>query len=71
MDMNELFSEFMKSNNSKKEWTPEMEDNRRMHTNPYDDGGWSEFWKRVSKQRREERLKREKVFGKPKSKYHN
>lgn len=70
MDMNELFSEWMKSDHSKKEWTPEMEDTRRMHTSPYDGGGWSELWKRLSKQMREERRKKEKVFGKPQSKYH-
>ena len=69
--MNELFSEFMKSNDSKKEWTPEMEDTRRMHTSPYDEENtFSELWKRLSKQMREERLKRENVFGKPQSKYH-
>lgn len=56
--------------NIREEWTPEMEDARRMHTSPYDDGGWSELWKRLSKQMREKRLKREKVFGKPQSKYH-
>ena len=70
MNMNELFSEFLKSNHSNKEWTPEMEDARRMHTNSHDDGGWSELMKQISKEARENRLKREKVFGKPQSKYH-
>ena len=36
----------------------------------YDDGGWSDLWKQISKQAREERLEREKVFGKTMSKYH-
>lgn len=70
MNMNEVFSEWMKSNDSNKEWTPEMEDSRRMHTSPYDEVSSSELWTRLSKEMRGERLKREKVFGKPQSKYH-
>lgn len=70
MNMNELFSKFLKSNDSNKEWTPEMEDSRRMHASPYDDGGWSELWTRLSKKMREDRLERERVFGKSQSKYH-
>lgn len=39
------------------EWTTEMENNRRMHTSPYDGGEWSELLKGIYKQMREESLK--------------
>jgi hypothetical protein len=69
MDMNKLFSEMFLSNKPKKEWTPAIEE-RFVDTHHYEEGGWSEIWKQISKRAREERLQREKIFGKPKSKYH-
>jgi hypothetical protein len=71
MNTNELFSEFMNSKKPKEEWTPDMEEKfRDTHQSHYDEGGWSDIWKQISKQQREQRLQQEKVFGKPKSKYH-
>ena len=62
MNKEELFTEFLKSNKRN-------DDSRRTHS--YDDTPqFSALLKEVMKQAREERLEREKVFGKPRSKYH-
>jgi hypothetical protein len=72
MNKEDLFSEMFLSNKPKKEWNPEMEEGFRdtHHSHHYDEGGWSDLWKQISKRAKEERLQREKIFGKPQSKYH-
>lgn len=67
MDMNELFSELMKSNNSKKEWSPEMED-RRNTRYPESIGKLNSYLLDLVREERKTKIHRTKA--KPQSKYH-
>ena len=67
MDMNKLFSEFLKSNDSNKEWTPEMEDNLRIHHHQSIGKLNSYLLDMISE---EKNLKMKRALPKPQSKYH-
>ena len=62
MNLKDLYSEL----------TTSLTKNEPRPYHHYDAGEkWSDIMRQVLKQLREERLKREKIFGKPKSKYHD
>lgn len=67
MDMNKLFSELMKLNNSKKEWSPEMEDKINIHhSEPI--GKINSYLLDLVREERKTKILRTKA--KPQSKYH-
>ena len=63
MDLKDLFSELTTQ--------PTKNEPRRYHHSHHESDKWSDIMRQILKQSREERLKREKIFGKPKSKYHD